>query len=137
MMYQTQKLRQSQHLISTALHRKYLVHRHQHPDHRYVQSKPLTVRYLPKNETNARGAELNFYSKLISKVDPLTNTPMFRAIQIQLACAACIAEEKAHECQHMAHLIPRWQDSEKHRKLKTIMSDRAVTLCRCCFFCYP
>ena len=69
--------------------------------------------------------ELNFYSKLISKVDPLTNTPMFRAIQIQLACAACIAAEKAHECQHMAHLIPRWQDSEKHRKLKTIMSDRA------------
>ena len=60
---------------------------------------------------------------------------MFRAIQIQLACAACIAEEKAHECQHMAHLIPRWQDSEKHRKLKTIMSDRAVTLCRCCFLC--
>lgn len=70
--------------------------------------------------------ELNFYSKLISKVDPLTNTAMFRAIQIQLACSACIAAEKAHLCQHMSHLIPRWQDSEKHRKLKTIMSDRAV-----------
>tara|TARA_B100001142_G_C14324097_1_gene651608 strand:+ start:1535 stop:2419 length:885 start_codon:yes stop_codon:yes gene_type:complete len=49
---------------------------------------------------------------------------MFKAIQIQLACQACIEAEKAHECQHMNHLIPRWQDSDKHRRLKTIMSDR-------------
>jgi len=25
---------------------------------------------------------------------------------------------------HMQHLIPRWQDGDKHRRLKTIMSDR-------------
>ena len=67
---------------------------------------------------------MNFYSKLISKQDPLTLKPMFKAIQIQLACSACIKAEKSHECQHMSHLIPRWQDSDKHRRLKVIMSDR-------------
>lgn len=67
---------------------------------------------------------MNFYSKLISKVDPEVNKPMFHSIQIQLACAACIKAEKSHECQHLQHLIPRWQDSDKHRRLKVIMSDR-------------
>ena len=71
---------------------------------------------------------LNFYSKLISKQDPLTGLPMFKSVQIQLACQACIEAEKAHECVHMNHLIPRWQDSDKHRRLKTIMSDRPVGL---------
>lgn len=69
-------------------------------------------------------SDMNFYTKLISKTDPLTNLPVFKSIQIQLACQACIDAEKAHECVHMQHLIPRWQDGEKHRRLKTIMSDR-------------
>ena len=67
---------------------------------------------------------MNFYTKLISKVDPLSHLPVFKSIQIQLACQACIDAEKAHECVHLQHLIPRWQDEEKHRRLKTIMSDR-------------
>ena len=67
---------------------------------------------------------MNFYTKLISKVDPLSHLPVFKSIQIQLACQACIDAEQAHECVHLQHLIPRWQDEEKHRRLKTIMSDR-------------
>ena len=67
---------------------------------------------------------MNFYTKLISKVDPLTNLPVLKSIQIQLACQACIDAEKAHECVHLQHLIPRWQDEEKHRRLKTIISYR-------------
>lgn len=54
-------------------------------------------------------SEMNFYTKLISKIDPLTSLPVFKSIQIQLACEACIDAEKAHECMHMQHLIPRWQ----------------------------
>ena len=54
-------------------------------------------------------SDMNFYTKLISKVDPLTNLPVFKSIQIQLACQACIDAEKAHECVHLQHLIPRWQ----------------------------
>ena len=69
-------------------------------------------------------SDMNFYTKLISKVDPLSHLPVFKSIQIQLACQACIDAEKAHECVHLQHLIPRWQDEEKHRRLKTIMSDR-------------
>ena len=81
---------------------------------------------MPKNQLqiSTLTTDMNFYSKLISKVDPLTNTKMFKAIQIQLACQSCINAEKAHLCTHMAHLIPRWQDGDKHRRLKTIMSDR-------------
>jgi len=29
-----------------------------------------------------------------------------------------------HGSMHMQHLIPRWQDADKHRRLKIIMSDR-------------
>jgi len=69
-------------------------------------------------------SEMNFYTKLISKIDMLTNKPVFKSIQISLACQACIDAEKTHECLHMQHLIPRWQDADKHRRLKIIMSDR-------------
>lgn len=69
-------------------------------------------------------SEMNFYTKLISKIDPLTNQPVFKSCQIQLACQQCIENEKGYECLHLQHLIPRWQDGDKHRRLKTIMSDR-------------
>ena len=55
-------------------------------------------------------SDLNFYTKLISKMDPLSGKPVFKSIQIQLACQACQDSEKAFECMHMQHLIPRWQD---------------------------
>lgn len=93
-------------------------------------------------------SEMNFYTKLISKIDPLTGLPVFKSCQIQLACQQCLDNEKVRltmyyhsfctrdthrstdtcgqgfECMHMQHLIPRWQDGDKHRRLKTIMSDR-------------
>ena len=65
-------------------------------------------------------SDMNFYTKLISKVDPLTNLPVFKSIQIQLACQACIDAEKAHECVHLQHLIPRWQVTCRAREIKTV-----------------
>jgi hypothetical protein len=56
--------------------------------------------------------------------DKATNRPMFHSIQIQLACAACIADNKTAQCQHMLHLMPRWQSSERMIRLQTIMEDR-------------
>lgn len=35
-----------------------------------------------------------------------------------------MCQEKSSQCMHMQHLIPRWHSDEKHRRLKTIMSDR-------------
>ena len=67
---------------------------------------------------------MNFYTKLISKVDPVSNTPLFKSVQIQLACQACIDAERGHECTHNMHLIPAWHTQEKHDRLRTIMSDR-------------
>lgn len=67
---------------------------------------------------------MNFYTKLISKVDPVTNQPLFKSVQIQLACQKCIDAERGHECTHNMHLIPAWHTEDKHDRLKTIMSDR-------------
>lgn len=31
---------------------------------------------------------------------------------------------KATDCKHMLHLVPSWQSSEKHIRLKKVMEDR-------------
>ena len=49
---------------------------------------------------------------------------MFSVLQVQLACDKCKEDGKAADCVHMLHLVPRWQSSDKHVKLKTIMQDR-------------
>ena len=69
-------------------------------------------------------SEINFYTRLIRLKDPETRCPMFTVLQIQLACEACKEAGKSSECVHLLHLVPRWQSSDKHRKLKTIMQDR-------------
>jgi hypothetical protein len=68
--------------------------------------------------------EYNFYTRLFKMVCPDTKRPMFHRVQVRLSCDACIADSKAHECIHMLHLVPRWQSSERHRRLRTIMEDR-------------
>ena len=57
----------------------------------------------------------------------MTHKPIFKSVQIQLACQACIEAERAHECTHNMHLIPAWHNEEKHTRLKAIMSDRPGT----------
>lgn len=69
-------------------------------------------------------SSINFYTRLIKMHDKATGKPMFVTKQIKLACDKCIAEGKATECVHMMHLVPRWQSSERHIRLKTIMEDR-------------
>ena len=69
-------------------------------------------------------SEINFYTRLIKMKDPATGLPMFVTKQIKLACDKCIEEGSAHSCPHLLHLVPRWQASEKHLRLKTIMQDR-------------
>ena len=56
--------------------------------------------------------------------DKNNGLPMFTVLQIELACQACKDEGKAASCVHMLHLVPRWQSSEKHERLRVIMSDR-------------
>lgn len=68
--------------------------------------------------------EANFYTRLMRMRDRVTGVPLFTCLSVQLACRKCIEDSKAHECQHMLHLVPRWQSSDRHVKLKTIMEDR-------------
>ena len=43
---------------------------------------------------------------------------------MELACQKCKDAGKATECKHMLHLVPAWQSSEKHMRLKKVMEDR-------------
>eukprot|EP00961_Rhodomonas_salina_P291277 3931860-Rhodomonas_salina.1 len=45
-------------------------------------------------------------------------------MSVELACQHCKDNGKAQECKHLLHLVPRWQSSTRHERLKTIMSDR-------------
>ncbi len=67
---------------------------------------------------------INFYTRLLRLRDKATGLPMFTVLQVQLACEKCKEDGKASDCVHMLHLVPRWQSSDKHVKLKTIMQDR-------------
>lgn len=49
---------------------------------------------------------------------------MFAQLQVTLACESCKEDGKAAECKHMLHLVPQWQSSARHERLKAIMSDR-------------
>jgi hypothetical protein len=69
-------------------------------------------------------SEINFYTRLIKMVDPDTDRPLFQTRCIELACEACIADGKGHECVHLLHLVPQWQSAERHRKLRVMMQDR-------------
>ncbi len=63
-------------------------------------------------------SEINFYTRLIRLKDKSTGLPLFSVMQIELACAKCREDGKAIDCVHLLHLVPRWQSSERHRKLK-------------------
>ena len=69
-------------------------------------------------------SEINFYTRLLRMRDKVTGLPLFTSISVQLACRRCIEDGKAAGCVHMLHLVPRWQSSDRHVKLKTIMQDR-------------
>ena len=69
-------------------------------------------------------SEINFYTRLLRMRDKVTGLPLFTSISVQLACRRCIEDGKAAACVHMLHLVPRWQSSDRHVKLKTIMQDR-------------
>ena len=69
-------------------------------------------------------SEINFYTRLLRMRDKVTGLPLFTSISVQLACRRCIEDGRAAACVHMLHLVPRWQSSDRHVKLKTIMQDR-------------
>ena len=82
-------------------------------------------------------SEINFYTRLFKIRDPVTGLPIFSQLQVTLACEQCKNEGKAAQCKHMLHLVPQWQSSARHERLKAVMCDRpdliqselAVRLC--------
>ena len=46
-------------------------------------------------------SEINFYTRLMQLVDPATDQPLFTCRSIELCCAKCKEDGKAHECVHL------------------------------------
>ena len=46
--------------------------------------------------------------------------PIFKTFCVELACQKCKDAGKPTECKHMLHLVPAWQSSEKHMRLKKV-----------------
>jgi len=69
-------------------------------------------------------SDVNFYTRLFKIKDPVTGLPVFAQLQVTLACNTCKDAGLAAQCKHMLHLVPRWQSSARHERLKAVMSDR-------------
>jgi hypothetical protein len=69
-------------------------------------------------------SEINFYTRLFKIKDPITGLPVFAQLQVTLACDDCREAGTAATCKHMLHLVPAWQSSARHERLKAVMADR-------------
>lgn len=76
-----------------------------------------------------RGSD-NFYSKMLQCVHPVTKLPLFETHWFTLICDACKASDEPWKCVHRLNEIPRWQSSDKHEMLKTLLGDHTDLLQR-------
>lgn len=72
---------------------------------------------------------LNFYSEMFDMKGP-DGLPLFRTIQVGLACAECLAKGKGGDCPHNVDEIPPWKSKEKFDFVKTLYGDRQDLLLR-------
>lgn len=76
--------------------------------------------------------ELNYYSQLIQlKGD--NDEPLFKCIQIGLACQKCLAKGIMKQCRHNKGRLPMWKSAGRQRKTEKVMESdpemRARELC--------
>lgn len=72
---------------------------------------------------------LNFYSEMFDMKGP-DGTPLFRNIQVGLACEACLAAGKGGDCPHNVDEIPPWKSKDKFDFVKALYGDRKDLLLR-------
>jgi len=56
--------------------------------------------------------------------DAATDLPIFTTFSIELVCQSCKDAGNFTGCKHLLWMVPSWQSSEKHVRLKQIMQDR-------------
>lgn len=76
-------------------------------------------------------SEINFYTRLIKMRDAATDLPIFTTFSIELVCQSCKDAGNFTGCKHLLWMVPSWQSSEKHVRLKQIMQDRPDLIRRC------
>ena len=83
----------------------------------------------------------SFYTRLFKIKDAITGHPVFSQLQVTLVCEKCKEEGLASQCKHMLHLVPQWQSSARHERLKEVMADRPdliqseLAVCSLLFLC--
>jgi len=65
--------------------------------------------------------ENNFFSQLLKARKP-NGTPLFKTLQIQLICQACLDAQKT-ECPHLAQNLPQWKSSARAELVKDLMAN--------------
>lgn len=73
--------------------------------------------------------ESNFMTRYLKQLDK-HGEPLFAVKQIWLACEACRAASKGHECTHNNHLLPQWSCSRKRKIINCIMESQQELLAR-------
>lgn len=71
--------------------------------------------------------EDNFMSHFLEMKDD-TGKPFFKSFMFYMACEACRLTDNPAGCTHLKNLIPPWQSSSKHEKIKALMSDQQELL---------
>jgi len=72
---------------------------------------------------------LNFYSEMFTMLGP-DGQPLFRSIQVGLACEACLKAGRGDSCTHNEGEIPPWKSREKFDMAKALYGDRKDLLLR-------
>ncbi len=49
---------------------------------------------------------------------------LFAYVICKHLCSSSFAQGLAAQCKHMLHLVPQWQSSVRHERLKEVMADR-------------
>jgi hypothetical protein len=73
---------------------------------------------------------VNFYSKLLNLVNPLTKKSIFITYQLRLACEMCMKTEHPSKCKHNLKYIPFWKSESKLEIVKLIMEEMETVLQR-------
>jgi hypothetical protein len=66
-------------------------------------------------------SEDNYWSRL-TNLKNNEGVPVFKNVNVKMACDACIAANKAADCIHKLSSLPYWKDAVKQKQLELIMS---------------
>lgn len=81
----------------------------------------LSVKHTALICLSTLDGEDNYYSQMLTKLDPITKKTFYKTFFIHRACDACREAGTGYDCDHNTDVIPPWQSSERHKKIRQMM----------------